>query len=174
MTTVKMTAPVITEDFSWYTDKKRVKDLKNSSDSLQWKTHVESVKETIIAINKTLPDEESSKVFEQPVGKKFTAFGMLFEDFCRLKAKMKELQKAENGMLKPKVVEEHASWHSSSQQSLRNNFERWTSSHWQMNWVSATIHELQSKANCVPYFGLEDKKYLQKEVLEQLSGQIET
>ena len=77
-------------------------------------------------------------------------------------------------MLKPKVVEEHASWHLSSQQSLRNNFERWTRSNWQMNWVSVTIHELQNKANCVPHCRLEDKKYQQKEVLEQLSVQIET
>ena len=69
MTTVKMIAPVITEDFSWYTDKKRVKDLKKSSDSLKWKTRVESVKETIIAINKTLSDEESSKVLNNQWGK---------------------------------------------------------------------------------------------------------
>ena len=169
-----MTAPVITEDFSWYTDKKRVTDLKNSSDSLKWKTHIESVKETIITINRTLSDEKSSKVFKQPVGKKFTALGMLFEEFFRLEARMKELQKAENGMLKPKVVEKHTSWHSSSQQSLRNNFERWTSSHWPMNWVSVTIHELQNKASCVPYWRLKDKRFLQKGVLEQLSGQIET
>ena len=64
-----MTAPVTTEEISWYTDKKRVEDLKNSSDSFKWKTHVESVKKTINAINKTLSDEESCKVFEQPVGK---------------------------------------------------------------------------------------------------------
>ena len=147
---------------------------KKSSDSLKWKTHVESVKENIIANNKTLSDEESSKVFEQPVAKKLTALGMLFEEFCRrLKARMKELQKAENGMLKPKVVEERANWHSYSQQALRNNFEQWTSSHWQKNWVSVTIYELQNKDNCVPYCHLEDKKYQQKEVLEQLSGQIE-
>ena len=166
-----MTPPVTTEEFSCYTDKKRVKDLKNFSNSLKWKTHVESVEETIIAVNKTLSDEESIKVFEQPVGKKFTALGMLFEEFCRLEAKMKGLQKAKNGMLKPKVVKEHAS---SYQQSQRNNFERWTSSHWQINWLSVTIHELQNKANCVPYCRLEDKKYQQKEVLEQLSEQIET
>ena len=145
-----MTAPVITEDFSWYTDKKRVEDLENSSNSLKWKTHVDSVKETIITNNKTLSYEESSKVFEQTLGKKFTALGMLSEEFCRLEAKMKELQKAENGMLKPKVVEEHETWHSASQQSLGSKFERWTNSHWQMNWVSVTIYELQNKAYCVP------------------------
>ena len=148
--------------------------MKNSSDSLKWKSHVESVKETIIAINETLSDEECNEVFEQPVGKKFTALGMLFEKFCCLEAKLKELQKAENGMLKPKVVEEHASWHSSSEQSRRINFERWTSFHWQMNWVSVSNHELQKKANCVPFCRLEDKKYQQKEVLQKLSGQIET
>ena len=32
----------------------------------------------------------------------------------------------------------------------------------------------QNKTNCVPYCRLEDKKYQQKEVLEQLCGQIET
>ena len=42
-----------------------------------------------------------------------------------------------------------------------------------MNWVSVTIHELQNKANCVPYYRLEDKKYQQREVLEQLSGRID-
>ena len=146
---------------------------KKSSDSLKWKTHVESVTETIIANKKSLSDEESSKVFEQPVAEKVTALGMLFEKFCRLEARMKDLQNAENGMLKPKVVEEHASWYSYSQQALRNNFEQWTSSHWQMNWVSVTIYELQNKANCVPYCHLEDKKYQQKEVREQLSGQME-
>ena len=161
-----MTALGITEDFSWYTDKKRVKNFKNSSDSLKWETHVEWVKEPIIAFNKTLSDEESSEVFEEPVEEKFTALGMLSKELCRLKAKIKELQKAENGMLKPKAVEEHASWHSSSQQSLKNSFERWTSSHWQMNWVSVTIHKLQNKSNCVPYCRLEDKKDQQKEVLE--------
>ena len=100
-----MAMPVVTEDFSWYTDKKRVKDLKNSSDSFKWKTHVESVNETIIANNKIFSDEESIKVFEQPMGKKFTALGKLFEEFCRPEAKMKELQKAETRMLKPMVVE---------------------------------------------------------------------
>ena len=91
-TSVKMATPVIIKDFSRYTDEKPVKTLKNSSDSLKWKTHVDSVKETIIAFNKTLSDEKSSKVSEQPVGEKFTALGMLFEEFCRLEAKMKELQ----------------------------------------------------------------------------------
>ena len=33
---------------------------------------------------------------------------------------------------------------------------------------------VRNKANCMPYCRLEDKKYQQKEVLEQLSGQIET
>ena len=99
---------------------------------------------------------------------------MLFEEFCRLGGKMKQLQKAANGMLKLKVVEEHASWHSSSLKSLRTNFERWTSSPWQTNWVSVTIHELQKKANCAFYCRLEDKNYQQTAVLEQLSRQIET
>ena len=97
-------------------------------------------------------------MFEQTVGKNFTALGMLFEENCRLEAKLKELRNAENGMLKPKTVEENASWHSSSEQSLKINFERWTSSHWQMNWISLSIHELQNKANCVPYCCLEDKQ----------------
>ena len=43
-----------------------------------------------------------------------------------------------------------------------------------MNWVSTTIQELQNKAKCVSYCRLEDKKYQQKEVLEQLSRQIGT
>ena len=60
-------------------------------------THVESVKETIIAINKTLSDDESAEVYEQPAGKKFTALGMLFEEFCRFEAKMKELQRQRMG-----------------------------------------------------------------------------
>ena len=140
-----MATPVVTEDFSWYTDKKRVKDLKNSSDSLKWKTRVEFVKETIIAINKSLSDEESSKVFEQQVGKKFTTVGMLFEEFYRLEAKMKELRKAKNGIFKPKVVDEHKDWHSSSQRALRKVFERMTSSHWQMNWVQSLSSNYKTK-----------------------------
>ena len=105
MTAVKMTAPEISGEFYWYTDKKSVKDFKNSSDSLKWKTHVESVKEAIFANNKTLSDEESIEVFEQPVGKNVTAIGMPFEEIRRFEAKMMERQKAENRMLKPKVVE---------------------------------------------------------------------
>ena len=42
------------------------------------------------------------------------------------------------------------------------------------SFVSVTIHELQNEANCVPYCQQEDKKYQQKEVLDQLSGQLET
>ena len=71
-------------------------------------------------------------------------------------------------------MEEHARWHSSSQQSLGNDFERWTSFNWLLSWVSTSIHELQNKTNCLSYCRLEDKKYQQKEVLEQLSQQIET
>ena len=115
-------------------------------------------KKTIISINRSFSDEKSSKVFEQPVRKNLTAVGLLFEESCRLEARMKELQKAENGMLKPKVVDEHKGWHSSSQKALRNIFERMTRSHWQMNWVSVTIFELQIKASSAPYCRLEDKK----------------
>ena len=42
-----------------------------------------------------------------------------------------------------------------------------------MDWVSLTTHELQNKANYAPYCRPQDKKYQQKEVREQLSGQIE-
>ena len=91
---MKMTAPVIAEDFSWYTDKKRVKDLKKSSDSLKWKTDVEFVKEAVIEINKTLSTKASDKALRQPVGKAILAAGMLFEDFCRLESKLKNFQNA--------------------------------------------------------------------------------
>ena len=110
-----MTAPVITEDFSWYTDKRRVKDLKRSSDSLKWKTHVESVKETVTEINKTLSTKASDKAFRQPLEKAIVAAGVLFEDFCRLESKLKTFQKAENEMLKPKVTNDHLTWHTNCQ-----------------------------------------------------------
>ena len=63
-TFVKMAKSVMIQDISWYTDKKRVNDLKNSknsSKSMKWKTHVESVKETVIEINENLIAEESIK-----------------------------------------------------------------------------------------------------------------
>ena len=90
-----MATRVIIEDFSWYTDKERVKDLKNSSDSLKWKTHVESLKETVKEINKKLCAEAYYEAFKQPDGKKNIAAGMLFEDFDRLETKMTNLHNTE-------------------------------------------------------------------------------
>ena len=80
---MKMTSPVIIENISWCTDKKRVKDLKNFSGSIQWKTQVESVNETVIEINETLSALEAKKAFGQPLGKNTIAAGIHFEDFCR-------------------------------------------------------------------------------------------
>ena len=56
---------------------------------------MESVKETLIEINKTLPAEESNKALSQPFGKQCMAAGMLFEDLSRLCTKKIELQNAD-------------------------------------------------------------------------------
>ena len=57
-------------NFSWYTGKRWVKDWKNSSDLLKWKTHLELLKKTINEVNQTLSPEEPSKAFCQSAGKK--------------------------------------------------------------------------------------------------------
>ena len=127
-----MATPVIIEDSSWYTDKKRVKALKNSSDSLKWKTHVESMKETVKEINKQLCAEASNKAFMKPGGRKNIAAGMLFENFNRPETKMRNLHNTEKEMLKPEVTIEHSKWHENCNQALKAILEQWINSNHNM------------------------------------------
>ena len=79
---------------------------------------MESLKETVKEINKKRCAEASNNAFMQPVGKKNIAAGMLFEDSDRLETKMRNLLITENEILKPKVTNEHSTWHESCQQAL--------------------------------------------------------
>ena len=88
--------PLRPDDFSWYTDKRRINiDLKNCSNSLKWKTHLRLTKNTTNDVNQTLSSEESSTSFGQPVVKKTRATEMRYEDLCHLETKMNELNKPE-------------------------------------------------------------------------------
>ena len=169
-----MATPKVIEDFSWYTDEKRVKDLKSSSESLKWKTHVESLKETVKEINKKLCDEASNKAFMQPVGKKSLAAGMLFEDFNRLETKMRNLHNTENEMLKPKVTNEHSKWHENCNQALKAILEQWINSNRNMEWVSRRlVRNLKEQEHYLTLCRLEDKLRLGFEKERQLSEEIE-
>ena len=120
-----------------------MKDLKNSSDSLKWKTQVESLKEKVEELNKKLCAEASSEAFKQPVGKKNIAAGMLFEDFDRLETKMRILHITEMEMLKPKVTNEHSKWHEDCIQALKAILEPWIHSNPKTEWVQRLIRNVK-------------------------------
>ena len=170
---MKMATPLIIEDFSWYTDKKRVKDLKNSSDLLKRKTHVKSMKDTVKEINKQLSAEASNKAFMQPIGKKNTAIGMLFDDFDRVETKMRNLHYTQKVMLKPKVTNEHSKWHENCNQALKAILEQWINSNHNMEWVSRKlVRNLKERGLCLTLCRLEDKLSLGSEKEWQLSEEI--
>ena len=114
-----MITPLVTEDFCLYTDRKLVNDLKSSSNLLNWKTHVESLKETVIEMNMKLCAEESNTEFMQPLGKKNIAAGMLYENFNHLQAKMRNFHNTENEMLKPTVTNQHCTWHENCHHNVK-------------------------------------------------------
>ena len=161
-------------DFSWYTEKKRVKNMKNSSDSLKWKTHVETLKETVKEINKELCAEASKKAFMQPVGKKNIAAGMLFEDFDRVETKMRNLHNSEKEMLKPKITNDHFKWHGNCNQPLKVILKQWANSNHNMEWVSSRLaRNLKEQGHCLTLCHLEDKPSLGFERERQLIEYIQ-
>ena len=169
---MKIATPVVTEDFSWYTDKKRVKDLKNSSDSLKWKTLVVSLKERVIEVNKKA--EASNKAFMQPLGKKIIAVGMLSEDFNRLDTKMRNLHNTKTDMLEPKLTNEHSTWHENCHQALKAILKQWINPNHNMEWVSRRLAlNLKERGHGLMLCRLEDKLSLGFERERQLNEKME-
>ena len=109
--------------------------MKNSRDSIKWKTHVEFVKKTVIDNNETMSAEGSNEALGQPVEDNV----WLFEELCRLYTKMKDLQNAEHDMLIRKVPNEHSKWHLNFQEILNKPHETWNKANRLMNWVSKEI-----------------------------------
>ena len=79
---------------------------------------MESLKETVIEINKKLCAEASNKAFKQPVSKKNIATGTLYEVLNRLETNLRNLHNTQNEMLKPKVKNGHSTWHENCHQAL--------------------------------------------------------
>ena len=157
----------------WSMDKKRVKDLKNSSDSLKWFTNVESLKETVIEFNKKCYTEASNKALMQPVGKKKTAAGMLCVDFYRLETNMRNLHNRENKMLKPKKMNKHSTWHEYCHQAPKAILEQWINSNHNMEWVpTGLVWNLKERGPCLTLCRFEDKLSLGCELEQQLSEEI--
>ena len=141
--------------------KKQIKDIKKSGDSFIWKTNVESGKEKVIEINKTVCAKESNKALCQAVGKQCMAAGILFEEFCRHFTKMEHLQNAEHNMLKPKVTSEHSNWHLNCQEILIKTHKILIRANRFMNWVSKKLFDgLQDQNNRLNYRWLENNARL--------------
>ena len=168
-----MGTPVVNEDFSWYTDKKRIKNLKTSSDSLKCKTRAESLNETVKNMNKKLCAEASNRAFMQPVGKNL-APGMLFEDFYRLETKMRNLQITEKEMLKSKVKNEHSKRRENCNRALKAILEQWINSNHNKECVwRRLVRNLKEGWFCHTLCWLEDKLSLGFEKEGQRSEEIE-
>ena len=94
----------LSTDFSWCEHESRARDSKKSSDTFQWKTHVELLKETITDINLNLSRDATTMAFCQPVGTAYTAAIKLLAKFRRLEALLKDLHESEKGVPKTKVA----------------------------------------------------------------------
>ena len=95
-------------DFSWYTEKRRVKCLKNSSILRSSKNLIDSPQKTIDQVNHSFPPEKVYCVVAHPVGRNNAAVGKFLVQFLRLEAKMTELWKKENELLKSMVFAEQS------------------------------------------------------------------
>ena len=109
----------------------------------------------------------------QPVGKKYIAAGMLFENFDRVETKMRNLHNTEKEMLKPKVMNEHSKWHEDCNQALKSILEQWINSNHKMEWVRRLVRILKERGLRLTLCRLEDKLSLGFEKERQLSDEIE-
>ena len=80
ITSVKMTTSVNIENFSWYTDKKWFKGLKNSTNCIKKQTHMESVIKTKTGINGIFSAEEAKSI-RATTGKKNNSSRRAFRKF---------------------------------------------------------------------------------------------
>ena len=116
--------------------------------------------------------EASNKAFMQPVGKKHIAAGMLYEHFNRLEVIKRNLHNTENEMMKPKVTNDHFTWHESCHQALKAILKQWITHN--MEWVSRWLaRNLKERGHCLTLCRLQDKLSLGFEKKRQMNEKIE-
>ena len=110
----------------------------------------------------------------QTVAKKILAAGMLYQDLKRLETKMRHIHNTENEMLKPKVLNEHSTWHEICHTAVKVVFKQGIICNHKKEWVSRRLaRNLKERGHCLMLCRLEDNLSLGFEKEQQLSEEIE-
>ena len=162
-------------DVSWYTDTKRSKDLRKSTDLVKWRNHAEALQKTILDLNVVVKQfEKGTKWLEEG---KLSELGKLYHEYHDLRARLTELHQVGNEMLKSKAVDEQRRLQSAVYVLLDDASKKWTTTNTGLSWLGPVYTHLKQKSSCVTHCKHE-KKFNQlivelKKTTSQIEDQIE-
>ena len=162
-------------DVSWYTDTKRSKDLRKSTDLVKWRTHAEALQKTILDLNVVVKQfEKGTKWLEEG---KLSEFGKLYHEYHNLGARLTDLNQVGNEMLKSKAVDEQRRLQSTVYVLLDDASKKWTTTNTGLSWLGPVYTHLKQKSSCVTYCKHEEKLNQliveSKKTTSQIEDQIE-
>ena len=158
-------------DVSWYTDTKRSKDLRKSTDLVKWRIHAEALQKTILDLNVVVKEfEKGTKWLEE---RRLGELGKLYHEYRDLRARVTDLHQVGNEMLKAKAVDEQRRMQSIVYVLLDDALKKWTTTNTGLSWLGPVYTHLKQKSSCVTYCKQQDKFNQLIVELKKTTSQIE-
>ena len=132
-------------DVSWFTDTKRSKDLRKSTDLVKWRIHAEALQKTILDLNVVVKEfERGTKWLEE---RRLGELGKLYHEYRDLRARVTDLHQVGNEMLKAKAVDEQRRMQSTVYVLLDDALKKWTTTNTGLSWLGPVYMHLKQKSS---------------------------